>query len=109
MTQELNRSNQEIQILIKHIEEQKGAVPVDSIPTEEGQRTQLQWNGSVLPGAQEIGPTTMGYEEEKVDAPLKSQVERTEELLSTNKNLTGKVELTPEELKNQAQAFDKFR
>lgn len=31
-----------------------------------------------------------------------------EEILKTNKNLISNVELTPDELKDQAAAFDKF-
>mgnify|MGYP007078876259 CR=1 FL=1 len=41
-------------------------------------------------------------------APQKSTMDWAEEILKTNKNLISNVELTPDELKDQAAAFDKF-
>ena len=75
----------------------------------------------MLPGATEIGGSTAissGYPEEekseyrqfRAPAPKPTSVaDKADEILKANKNLLNDVKLTPEEMKNQAAAFDKFR
>ncbi len=80
LTAEVAQRDNEIQILIKHIESNKGGVPVER--DEEVKTPAYSIGGEVLPGATEIGGTSTAPD--TYEPSVKPLAERTDELMKMN-------------------------
>ena len=101
----MSQKDNEIKILVEHVEKNKGLVPVTG--TEE---TKV-YESELGTRYQEIGGDShsVGMPPPSTTVETRSMVDRTSELIAANKNLTANVDLNQEELEDKVKAFEKFR